>query len=140
MQTPSCRSRVALVVNKLYVRGDDSGMQFVFDEGGGVLTTGIKGYIEVPFDCYIEEQTLGADQAGDLVIDLWLDSYANYPPTVGDTITASAKPTLSSSDKDQDSVLTGWTRQLTKGQWLGVKVDSAATVTLATLSLKVRKT
>ncbi|KKL22258.1 hypothetical protein LCGC14_2437250 [marine sediment metagenome] len=140
MQTPSCRSRVALVVNKLYVRGDDSGMQFVFDEGGGVLTTGIKGYIEVPFDCYIEEQSLGADQAGDLVIDLWLDSYANYPPTVGDTITASAKPTLSSSDKDQDSVLTGWTRQLTKGQWLGVKVDSAATVTLATLSLKVRKT
>ena len=128
------------MVNKLYVRGDDSGMQFVFDEGGGVLTTGIKGYIEVPFDCYIEEQSLGADQAGDLVIDLWVDSYANYPPTVGDTITASAKPTLSSSDKDQDSVLTGWTRQLTKGQWLGVKIDSVATVTLATLSLKVRKT
>jgi len=128
------------VVNKLHVRGDDSAIEFIIDGGGSAIATGVKGYVEVPFDCYIEEQTLGADQAGDLVLDLWLDSYANFPPLVGDTITASAKPTLSSSDKDQDSTLTGWTRQLTKGQWLGVKVDSAATVEFATLSLKVRKT
>jgi len=128
------------VVNKLYVRGDDSAIEFVLENAGAVISTGVKAYIEIPFDCYIDEQTLGADQAGDLVIDLWVDEYANYPPTVADSITASAKPTLSSSDKDQDSTLTGWTRQLKKGQWLGVKVDSAATVTLATLSLKVRKT
>jgi len=128
------------VPNKLYTRGDESGIEFEIDGGGSVITTGIKKYLEVPFDCYIEEQTLGADQDGDLVLDLWLDSYANYPPTVADTITASAKPTLSSSDKHQDSALAGWTRQLTRGQWLGLKVDSVATVLFATLSLKVRKT
>ena len=128
------------MANKLYTRGDDSAIEVVLDGAGAVIETGVKAYIEVPFDCYIEEQSLGADQAGDIVIDLWIDSYANYPPTVGDTITASAKPTLSSSDQDQDSTLTGWTRQLTKGQWLGVNVDSVATVTLVTLSLKVRKT
>ena len=128
------------MVNKLYVRGDESAIEFVIDGGGSAITTGVKGYIEVPFDCYIEEQSLGADQAGDIVIDIWKDTYANYPPTVGDTITASAKPTISSGTKDQDSTLTGWTKQLTKGQWIGINVDSCTTITFATLSLKVRKT
>lgn len=128
------------MVNKLYTRGDESAIEFVIDGGGSAITTGVKAYIEIPFDCYIEQQSLGADQAGNLVLDLWVDEYAKYPPTVADTITASAKPTLSSSQKDQDSTLTGWTRNLVKGEWLGVNVDSAATVTFATLSLRVRKT
>ena len=128
------------MVNKLYVRGDESAIEFVIDGAGTEITTGVKAYIEVPFDCYIEEQSLGADQDGDIVVDIWLDDYASYPPTVGDTITASAKPTISSGDSDQDSTLTGWTRQLTKGQWLGINVDSCTTITFATLSLKVRKT
>jgi len=128
------------VGNKLYVRGDESAIEFVIDGAGTEITTGVKAYIEVPFDCYIEEQSLGADQDGDIVVDIWLDDYASYPPTVGDTITASAKPTISSGDSDQDSTLTGWTRQLTKGQWLGINVDSCTTITFATLSLKVRKT
>jgi len=128
------------MVNKLYVRGDESAIEFVINEGGGALSVGVKEYVEVPFNCYIEEQTLGADQSGDLVLDLWVDKYASYPPTVGDTITASAKPTISSGTKDKDSTLTGWTRQLTKGHWIGLKVDSCTTITFATLSLKVRKT
>lgn len=128
------------MVNKFYTRGDESAIEFVMDGAGSAILTGVKAYIEVPFDCYIEEQTLGADQAGDIVLDIWLDDYASYPPTVGDTITASAKPTISSGTKDQDSTLTGWTRQLTRGQWLGINVDSCTTITLATLSLKVRKT
>ena len=128
------------MANKLYTRGDDSAIEFVIGDFTTAISTGVKGYVEIPFDCYIVEQSLGADQAGDLVVDLWVDSYANYPPTVGDSICASAKPTLSSSDKDQDSDLTGWTRQLRKGQWLGINVDSATTVTGATMSLKVRKT
>lgn len=126
-------------MGKHYVRGDESAIEVQIDGGGAAITAGVKSYSEIPFDCYIEEQTLGSDQAGDLVLDLWVDEYANYPPTVADTICASAKPTLSSSTKHQDSTLTGWTRDLKKGQWLGVNVDSAATVLFATLSLKVRK-
>jgi hypothetical protein len=56
-------------------------------------------------------------------------SYANYPPTVADTITASAKPTLSSATKAEDSTLTGWSTSVTAGDVIGFKVDSATTVT-----------
>lgn len=115
-------------------------IQVQFSEGGTVLSTGVKIYVEVPFNCVIQRATLLADVSGSLVVDVWKDSYANYPPTVADTITASAKPTLSSAIKSQDSTLTGWTKTITAGEILGFKIDSATTVTFATLSLRVIKT
>ena len=75
---------------------------FIIDDGGSVIATGIKGDLEIPFGCTIQAVTLLADQTGSIVIDIWKDTYAAYPPTVADTITASAKPTLSSALKSQD--------------------------------------
>ena len=109
------------------------------DGGGSAITTGVKGYIEVPFACTINRATLLADQTGSIVIDVWKDTYANYPPTVADTITASAKPTLSTATKSQDSTLTGWTTSVSAGDILGFNVDSATTVTRVHLILKVAK-
>jgi len=112
----------------------------IIDGSGSVITTGIKGDLEIPFDCTINRVTLLADQSGSIVIDIWKDTYANYPPTVADTITASAKPTLSTADKSQDSTLTGWTTTITAGDTLRFNVDSIATITRVLLSLKVTKT
>lgn len=111
--------------------------EFVIDGGGSAITTGVKGYLEVPFDCTISAVTMLADQTGSIVIDVWKDTYANYPPTDADSITASAVPTISSAVKSQDSTLTGWTTALTEGDILGFNVDSATTVTRVTISLKV---
>src|SRR6266478_2257713 len=86
---------------------------FVIDGGGLAITTGIKGDLQIPFACTITSWTLLADQSGSIVIDLWKDTYANYPPTIADTITASAKPTLSSATKNTSSTLTGWTTSVT---------------------------
>lgn len=72
---------------------------------------------------------------GSVVFDLWKDTYANFPPTVADTITASAKPTLSSAAKTEDSTLTGWTKTFSAGDTLRVNVDSASTITLCTLGI-----
>jgi hypothetical protein len=96
--------------------------------------------VVVPFDCDINEATLLADVAGDLVLDLWVDTYANYPPTVADTITASAKPTLSTATKSQDTTLTGWTLSLSKGDVLRASVDSIATLEQTTLYLGLTRT
>lgn len=74
--------------------------------------------------------------SGSIVIDVWKDTYANYPPLVADTITASAKPTLSSVIKNEDSALTGWTTSFTAGDVIGFNVDSVTTVTKVTLSLE----
>lgn len=117
--------------------GREAAVEFIIDGGGSTITTGVKGFVEVPFDCKIIRNTLTADQSGSIVIDVWSDTYANFPPTVADTITASAKPTLSSAQKSQDTTLTGWTTTIPTGNWLGFNVDSVTTCTRVTLSLKV---
>lgn len=117
----------------------DSSIQFVIDGGGSAITTGIKGDIEVPFDCTIEQVTLLADQSGSIVVDIWNDTYANFPATDADSITASAVPTISTATKSQDSTLTGWTTALTQGDVLRFNVDSITTCERVTLSLRVRR-
>lgn len=109
------------------------------DGAGSAITTGIKGYIRIPYAGTITKATVLADQSGSIVIDVWKDTYANYPPTVADTIVASAKPTLSSAIKSEDSTLTGWTTSVTAGDVLGFKVDSASTLTRVTLELHITK-
>lgn len=116
-----------------------SSINFIIDGGGSAITTGQKGHLEIPFKCEIQRVTLLADVSGSIVIDIWKDAYANFPPTVADTITASAKPTLSSAQKYQDATLTDWTKTINVGDILAFNVDSAATITRVTLSLKVKK-
>ena len=115
-------------------------LNFVVDGGGSVLSTGVKGFLEIPFDMTITGVTLMADQAGSVVIDIWKDTYANFPPTVADTITASAKPTLSSAQKSKDTTLTGWTTSVTAGDILAFNVDSATTVQRLTVAITGKKT
>jgi len=115
-------------------------LTFIIDGGGSAITTGEKGHLEIPFACTITQATLLADQSGSIVIDIWKDTYANFPPADGDSITASAPPTLSSAQKSQDSTLTGWTTAITAGDILAFNVDSITTCERVTLSLKVTKT
>lgn len=117
----------------------DTGISFVIDGGGSAITTGIKGDIEIPADCTIESVRLLADQSGSIVVDIWKDTYANFPPTDADTITASAVPTISTATKSEDTTLTGWTTSLSKGDILRFNVDSAATVTRVTLAIGLRR-
>lgn len=112
---------------------------FVKDNNSVAIPTGIQGDIHVPFACTITGIFLFADATGSIVIDLWKDTYANYPPTVADTITASAKPTLSSASKATDTTLTGWTTSVAAGDIIRVNVDSATTVTRFTLAIRVKR-
>jgi hypothetical protein len=93
----------------------------------------------VPFDCTITSYELTADQSGSIVIDLWVGDYSAFPPTVADTITAAAKPTLSSAQASTDSALTGWTKTLSAGDYLLANVDSAATLEKAILIINVTR-
>lgn len=114
-------------------------INFIKDGGGDTLSTGIAGDIEIPFACTITGVTLLADQSGSIVIDLWKDTYANFPPTDADTITASATPTISSATKSTDTTLTGWTTSVSAGDIIRVNIDSVTSITRITLSLKVKR-
>lgn len=113
---------------------------FIIDGGGVAITTGVKGYLEIPFACTIIGHTTLLDQSGSIVIDIWKDTYANFPPLVADTITASDKPTISGATKAQDLAPTGWTTAIAAGDILAFNVDSITTATRCTISLKVVKT
>jgi len=110
----------------------------IVDGGGSAVTTGLKGYLEIPFACTITAWTLLADVSGSIVVDIWKDTYANYPPVVGDVITASAKPTITTALKNQSTTLTGWTTSITAGDILAFNVNSVTTITKVTISLTVQ--
>lgn len=110
-------------------------VNLMIDGGGSEITTGIKGDVFFGFDCLVSAWTILADQSGDIVIDLWVDDFLNYPPTVLDTITGSAKPTLS-ADVIAVGVPDGsWTDAIASGDCLRVNVDSVSAVQRVTLSL-----
>jgi hypothetical protein len=112
-------------------------IQFVTGDGSSVITTGVKGWLEIPFACTITAWRVFADQSGDIVWDIARATYANLP-TFG-SIDASAPPTLSGAQKNEDVTLTGWTTSLAAGDWIEFEVVSAATVTRCTVSLTVTK-
>lgn len=118
----------------------DLPFEIILENGGSVLATGVYGDIELSFDGVITGWTLLADQTGSLVVDLWKDTYANYPPTDADSITASAPPTISSAIKNTDTTLTGWTTTFTDGDTLRINIDSVTSIVRATLVLRTRTT
>lgn len=113
---------------------------FIIDGGGSAITTGEKGHLEIPFACTITGWTILADQSGSIVVDVWKDTYALFPPTVGDTIAGTEKPTLATAQKNQDLDLTTWTTAIAAGDVLAFYVESITTVERVTISLKVVKT
>ncbi len=118
-------------------------LTYVIDGGGSAITTGVKGDLLIPFACTINSATLQADQSGSIVVDIWKKAYAtSSPPTVANTITASALPTLASAQSSQDTTLTGWSTgvNVSANDMLRFNVNSATTVTRVTLTLKCTKT
>lgn len=115
-------------------------LTIVIGDGVNVITTGVKGYVPVDFAGNISAWTLVADASGSIQIDVWRDTYANFPPTVADTIAGTEKPTLTAQQKNQDTSLTTWTTAFSNGDVFGFKVDSAAIVKQVTLSMKMTKT
>lgn len=118
----------------------DSGILLIMGSGLAPITTGIKAYEPCPFNGLIESVELEADQVGNIVVDIWRDSYANFPPTVADTICGGNKPTINAAQKYKDVALAGWTLPVNKGDVFGFNVDSILTITQCTLMLGIRKT
>lgn len=127
-----------------HVRPLDATLTFVIDGGGAALTTGVKGDLVIPFDCWIEEVRLLADASGSVVVDLFRCTYEQYDagsthPVSGDKITAATPPTLASQVKSRDYYLQGWSRMLNLGDILRFNVNSATTVARVTVFLLLRR-
>lgn len=112
----------------------------IIDGGGSAITTGIKGDIPVPYGCTITAVTMTAYPSGSIVVDIWKQAYADFPPEDANSITASAVPTITTAEKSQDSTLSGWTTAISANDILRFNVDSISTVERCTILLTVTKT
>jgi hypothetical protein len=81
-----------------------------------------------------------ADQTGSIKVDVWVDSYANFPPTNADTITGANEPAISSGVKDVDTTLTSWGTTLAAGAIMRFNVDSCTTIERCTIELHADET
>ncbi len=116
-------------------------MECTIDGAGSTPSTGICGDLYVPFSCVITKAVLQATTAGDIEMDVWAAPFVDdTPPTISDSIVASDPPTLSSSQGSLDATLTGWTTDIAAGTWLRFNINSALTLTRATLSLVATQT
>ena len=112
--------------------------QAVFDGAGDVILVGSRVRAIVSANATITGWTILADTTGAVVVDVWKDTYANYPPTLVDTITGSAKPAVSSGlDKATSTTLTGWTTALVLGDTLTFVIDSVTSFKQLIIRLNV---
>jgi hypothetical protein len=111
---------------------------FVIDGGGAVIEPGQKGHIEVPFSATINQWTMLLDQTGSANVEIWKESYANFPPTNGDTINTGGFQ-VSTGVKNQGSLF-NTSSTINAGDILAYNVATVDATTRLTISLKVTKT
>jgi hypothetical protein len=116
---------------------DTFGWDFIID----TASTGVKLFVEIPYKCSITSVRMISDQPGAVVLDLWVDSFANVPPTDADSITSATPPTIAATNqKSEDTALTNWTKDFTAGQIMAINVDSVTTITWVVISIRGKKT
>lgn len=118
------------------------GITLPYNDGGSVLATGLRYYVEVPSPFTITRVTQVATPSGSLASYVYKCTYAQFDggvthPVAGDNICSATPPTITAATKSQDSTLSGWTVALADGDILAVGITSCATITFASLALKV---
>lgn len=114
----------------------------VFDGGGSAIQVGQEFSLRVENGFRISGWHMLADQTGSIKIDVWKDTWANYPPTDGDTITNANEPEIAADNKafSVGVVGDGWTYEVDDGDVLTFHVDSCSTIERCTLILVGTKT
>jgi hypothetical protein len=112
-------------------------LPFIISGGGVAITTGVKGFLPIPFGATIIGWSIIADQAGSISIDILRAN--NAVPSVS-IVGGGTKPTLTAAQFVGNTAPSGWATTLLAAQdYLGFSVASVATVTQATLTLFLAK-
>lgn len=103
------------------------------DGGGGVPTTGSKGFVVIPYACTITNWYIVGDAAGSAVVDL---------KRSGTSIVGGSgnKPTLSSAQRANAAVASWTSTDVAANDEIEFNLDSATTVTRLNLIVEVTKT
>ena len=118
-------------------------IQLTIGNGVDVIGTGVKGFISIPVACTLTGWRLlstdAAATSGAIKIDVWRDTYTNYPPDNSDSITNAHEPEIVATNKKaEDTNISDWTSvAIVAGDVIGFNVDSCTSITRATLHIQL---
>jgi hypothetical protein len=117
----------------------NAAIEFFMDGGGSVISTGVRGYIEVPFACTIAAWTVVSDQNG-LVCDIWRANGA-LPTSSAQSIVGGGNLPQSSGSTYSHAAPSSWTSvSLAKQDVLVFNVTLSSNITKCLVSLDVTRT
>lgn len=129
----------SLLLGALNPGNDLVALTFLFDGGASPAAVGSKVWLRVPFNCTLMDNMLMADIPTTAIVDVWKDNSSAFPPTLGDSITASDKPTLANAVRTVDADVSTWSRAIAAGDVLMAVIQSNDVATKLNLSLTVKK-
>lgn len=110
-------------------------IEVLIDGGGAAITAGSVARFEVPFNCSVARWTLiGDGKASSIEVEVWAVSYAGFPPTVADDITATSPMTIASGASGQDTNPSTWAA-MTAGEIGVVQVIGCCGIQKCTVAL-----
>ncbi len=115
--------------------GSDKGS---FGAVADASTTGLIGYITVPYNGTITGWQVIGDTIGNCVFDVW-KSAAGVIPTAANNITGAEAPTLTAQQINSNLALTTWTTTVTAGDVVGIVLSSASVLSRAWLTVFITK-
>jgi len=117
----------------------DGGIVFIIDGGGSAITTGAKAWLPLLKSGTLTGWDLTIDTSATITVDVWDDTYGNFPPTDADSMTNGHEPAISAATSATDADISDWADvAVTKGEYIRVNVDANDNATFAVLWLKVR--
>lgn len=112
-----------------------------FTSSVALVNTVNKVDVYVPFaGTIVGVSLLTIGGPGSCVVDIWKDTYANFPPSSADSITAAAKPTIVAGSKYIDTTLTGWMTAVAAGDIIRFSLESTTTFTTIFVILLIQPT
>lgn len=117
---------------------DGWGIQFMIGNQLQSIGVGYKGFVQIPYDCYINKVSLAGDVTGTSTkVDIWKSS--TYPPTPAGSIVGGVLIPYTGSYYVEDTSLVGWSTGISGGDFLGFYVTGSSNTTMLVVSLSGRK-
>lgn len=112
----------------------------IVDGLGSTIATGHAGEWRAPFACTLTGWTLLGDQSGSVSIDVWKDTYANFPPTNADSIVNGHEMAISTATKAEDTDISDWSDvTVDAGDVLIFNIDSVTSFTRLSINLTAKR-
>ena len=122
------------------------GLTMILDNGGTAFSSGtgcssgsLIGF-EWPFSGSLQTATVITDNASNVEIQLWKDTFANWPPASTANICGTSPLRTASAKTLQVTTLTTWTACFAAGDWIVPRVIGCSGPTKAFLALRYNRT